>query len=116
MEILRLLEKYSFISSYEILDYKTWETGLYYKIKIVITDNSIIYAREYISETERIYSFHWQDENENIITRWDNAPHYKNMSTYPHHKHENREIKVSREITLEDVLKDIAKRFNTDYS
>ncbi len=104
MEILRLLEKFSCISSYEVLDYKTWDNGLYYKLKFFLKDESSLFVREYVSEEERIYSFHWQDKKKRLIFRWDNAPHYGELPMFPHHKHTDKDILPSKETTLKEVL------------
>ena len=55
------------------------------------------------------YSFHWQKDNL-LIFRYDNSPHYREIKTFPHHKHIGKDInKVteSNEITLKQVLKEI---------
>ena len=63
-------------------------------------------------KTLYIYSFHWQDKNGDLIIRWDNAPHYKNIKTFPHHKHTKNGVEESDEVCLEDVLKYIEKEIN----
>ncbi|MFW6275688.1 MAG: toxin-antitoxin system TumE family protein [bacterium] len=52
------------------------------------------------------------DSNNNLIFGWDNAPHHKNIETYPHHKHE----KVQENILNSDVrnIKDVLNKL-TDY-
>ena len=107
MEILKLLEQYKFVRDYEIIDYKTWQLGYYLKVRINLYDNSILSVREYISEDERNYSYHWQDAKDALIIRWDNSPHHKHLKTHPHHIHIKDEITESTEISLEDVLKHI---------
>ena len=62
-----------------------------------------------MSETEYLYSYHWQDKNKNMIIRWDNSPHHKQLKTFPHHKHVP-EIKESNEIRIEDILKVIEEK------
>jgi len=47
------------------------------------------------------------DKSGNIITRWDNAEHWKNIETFPHHLHKGDEVFSSREVTLDDVLEHI---------
>lgn len=34
------------------------------------------------------YSFHWQRNDGTLICRWDNAPHHRDVTTFPHHLHE----------------------------
>lgn len=107
MEILRLLDQAEWIKAYEVSDYRQWQGGFYYRLKIVFSDNSALFAREYIDETERDYSFHWQDSRNTLIRRWDNAPHHSDISTFPHHKHTEDGIFESTEISLKEVLKTI---------
>lgn len=33
------------------------------------------------------YHFHWQDLNNQLIKRWDNAPHHPEIETFPDHVH-----------------------------
>ena len=33
------------------------------------------------------YKFHYQDADGNLVFRYDNAPHYPYLSTFPAHKH-----------------------------
>ena len=35
----------------------------------------------------RKYSYHWQNMHGILIARWDNAPHWSDVSTFPHHLH-----------------------------
>ena len=105
MEILKWLDQADGIEHYEVQDFRQWAGGLYYKIKVVFIDQSTLFAREYADEIDRNYSFHWQDKNENLIVRWDNAPHHSKIATFPHHKHDKHEtIVASTEITAKEVL------------
>lgn len=87
MEILRLLDNAKWIESFEVQDYRQWEGGFYYRLKIFFENHSMLFVREYVDETERVYSFHWQDQNNEMLIRWDNAPHHRHILTFPHHKH-----------------------------
>ncbi len=40
---------------------------VYIKVEAVLTDNSTLYIREYVSRDNRMYSYHWQDEQGNMI-------------------------------------------------
>jgi hypothetical protein len=54
------------------------------------------------------YRFQWQTE-EGFIARWNNAPHHREVETFPNHKHVRGEEgpKPSRETNLASVLKEI---------
>ncbi|MBF0457759.1 MAG: hypothetical protein HQK99_07680 [Nitrospirae bacterium] len=107
MLILKLINDADFVVSYEVLDYKQWDRGMYYKLSIVFNDSSVLIAREYVDELQRDYSFHWQGSDNNMIIRWDNAPHYKELLTFPHHKHMAGRVIESRVVSLEDILNQI---------
>ena len=44
------------------------------------------------------------DERNNLIYRWDTAPHYKNLKTFPYHVHLPDGVKESKQVTLIAVL------------
>jgi hypothetical protein len=54
------------------------------------------------------YRYQYMDENQQMIFRYDNAPHHHDIETFPHHKHEREDIKASPEPTLYQILLDIA--------
>ncbi len=56
------------------------------------------------------YRYHYMDECQGMIFRYDNAPHHPEIATFPHHKHEVEEVKASPEPTLDDVLLEIAQQ------
>ncbi|KPA15289.1 hypothetical protein MHK_004513 [Candidatus Magnetomorum sp. HK-1] len=72
MEILKLLENSNFIKSYEIIDYRRWSDGLYYKLKIIFINDSVLFAKEYIDSNEKNYSFHWQNNKNQLIFSFEN--------------------------------------------
>ncbi len=109
MEILKLLDRSNRVKSYEIQDNKRWPDGFYYRLRVVFTDESVLFAREYFDPDERHYAFHWQNKENRMITRWDNAPHHHDISTFPHHKHSNEGISESTEISLHEVIEIIGK-------
>lgn len=56
------------------------------------------------------YRYHYMDATKNLIFRYDNAYHHKNIATFPHHKHTAEGVIPSDEPTLESVLFEIAQR------
>jgi hypothetical protein len=51
-----------------------------------------------------VYSYYWLRPDETMIIGWDNAPHHKNVKTYPHHMHLAGKIKDSDQRNLHDAL------------
>jgi len=104
LRILKLLRESKIVKSFEILDFKSGKDFYFFKIKVVLVDFSELYVREYVSEDDHLYSYHWQDKNGKLRIRWDNAPHHKHIKTFPHHMHAPN-VKESSEVDLGDVLK-----------
>ncbi len=114
MEITKYLDNSNIVKSYQILDFKTFETGFYFKISVELINTDKIFIKEYIDESERNYSYHWQDDKNNLIMRWDNAPYHKNIETFPHHLHNKNGIFENFDITILDILKTIEKSILSD--
>ena len=110
MKIFSFLDDSPVVRDYEVIDFKKWESGFYYKIRVNLMSDDLLFVREYSDEKDRHYSFHWQDNQAQLIVRWDNAPHHPHLKTYPHHKHRQGTIEKSRDITLEEVLNYITKQ------
>ena len=108
MEIFRSLEQSPIVSDFKVLEFRTWEDGFYFKIKIGIKGGSQLFAREFYNKNERHYSFHWQDVRGSLLIRWDDAPHHRHLSTFPYHKHIGETIVESFPISLAQVLDEIA--------
>ena len=74
---------------------------------ITFKDGSIFHFKEVLLGKRREYRFHYMDERNNLICRWDTAPHYKKLKTYPYHVHLPDGVKESRPLTLIDALDNI---------
>ncbi|MCK4796467.1 MAG: hypothetical protein KAT05_03755 [Spirochaetes bacterium] len=60
------------------------------------------------------YRFNLSDSKGNMIFRYDNAEHHREVLTYPHHKHEKTGIKQSKEMEIAEVLSEIEDLILTD--
>lgn len=109
--MLNLIEKHKdVIKAFRIDCYD--QEGDSYRIKIEITfaNNSRLFLKEYLfSSGERKYAFNWVDASGKLLCRWDNAPHWPNVKTFPSHKHIQGEVLASKETTPEEILTIIAK-------
>lgn len=78
-------------------------------------DGSVLEWREFIdveiTQDRLMYVYHYMDINYNMVFRYDNTGHHKqlNLSTYPGHKHEGNENNVlpSESVDLHEVLEEI---------
>ncbi len=71
---------------------------------IVFKDGSVLHFKEILLGKKRQYRFHYMDERNNLISRWDNAPHHKELGTFPHHVHLPDGVKEDKPVKLIDVL------------
>ncbi len=76
----------------------------------VLKENCLLYITELHTKDYQKYSYHYQKNDGDLIARWDNKPHWRDMSTYPHHKHENDQVSPSHRVTIVDVLDQIEKK------
>ena len=113
-KILKLFEKSTIIERYEILDFKRGKKHFFIKGLIILKDKSELHFKEFVSEKKHNYSYHWQNSEGEMIIRWDNAPHHKEVKTYPYHKH-IPEVKESEEVTLEEIIEYIEKQKIKEY-
>ncbi|MDN5344622.1 MAG: hypothetical protein PWQ18_733 [Clostridia bacterium] len=87
------------------------------RIKATLTfiDGSKLFIKDYYFGSERKYSYHWVDINGNLIIRWDNAPHWRQVPTFPYHKHTGSPEKVesSLEMDLNEILSVIKAKISS---
>lgn len=68
--------------------------------ELYFVDGSVLHFREMIDVEMRIdrlmYTYQYMTVTKTLIFRYDNTGHHKrlNLSTYPHHKHENSEENI----------------------
>ena len=48
-----------------------------------------------------------------LIIRWDNAPHHPHLFSFPHHRHEGSTTHESPRVSIDEVLIEIEARFRT---
>ena len=67
-------------------------------------DGSVFHFKEVLMGQGRYYRFHYMDEKNNLISRWDTAPHHKELKTFPYHVHLPDGVKECKLVTLNGVL------------
>lgn len=87
----------------------------YLKGKLELIDGSILFFIEYFEIKDIIvyrqkYKYQWQFENGDLIIRWDNVPHHKEMDTFPHHMHTDKGVYPSSDMNLKSVIDIIMDR------
>ncbi|MBM4137377.1 MAG: hypothetical protein FJ241_11175 [Nitrospira sp.] len=103
-----------FIHSYNLVkDKRSLHIG-FIEGSIRFIDNSTLYFMEFVDVSEKVekykYSYHHEDDNSVMIFRYDMAPHFRDIETFPHHKHEgNKKVIASKEPSLKEILYEIEK-------
>ena len=109
------------IADVKILRRSIWDTELekigIYRYRIHFFDGSLLELTERLVEEGGIlkitkYRFHWQNNEGDIIKRWDNARHHPEIETFPFHLHDGSDDNVicHKEINgLEVISKIIAE-------
>ena len=72
-------------------------------------DGSIFHFKEVLLGEKSQYRFHYMDESNNLIFRWDSAPHHKELKTFPYHVHLPDGVKESKPVKLIDAIDKIER-------
>jgi hypothetical protein len=64
---------------------------------VIVQDNQLISLD---------YRYHYQDKQNRLIFRYDNAPHFPDLASFPHHKHLPDKTIESNKPTIFQVLKE----------
>lgn len=104
--IIKIIEESSVIES--ILSIDSDAFGEYYRLKIHarLINGWKLYVWEHATPKFRRYAYHISKGAE-LIIRWDNAPHHKQIKTFPHHKHIEESVLESKDVEIEDILKEL---------
>jgi len=60
-----------------------------------------------LEDSPAVLRFGVIDQNNQLICRWDNAPHHPHLSTFPSHGHKGDVLVQSTVISLDEVLEEI---------
>ncbi|WP_373478409.1 DUF6516 family protein [Geminocystis sp.] len=82
--------------------------------KLDFIDGSFLFFKKYIDLQEFVnkfsYSFHYQDSENNLIFRYDNAKHKPDLG-YRDHKHINNNVIPSKIPDIEQVILEIIREY-----
>lgn len=72
--------------------------------KISFVDGSSLFLSESINLKKPSYRFHFMQAQSKGFKRWDSAPHFKKIKTFPYHFHDGRKVKPSKPMTSIEIL------------
>jgi hypothetical protein len=52
------------------------------------------------------YRYHFQDRENQLVFRYDNAPHFPTLDNFPHHKHLSSKIESTTKIPIVNAIKE----------
>ncbi len=110
MFLKKLKEFDEYIESYFILQFEQNGNNLRFKMQINFKNSTKLYVKEIIIDgNKRKYGYQWLDSKNKLICRWDNAPDWPKITTYPHHKHlkDEKNILPSDNIEFSTIIKEI---------
>ena len=59
-----------------------------FKLKVILTDGSSLRINEqYRQGMLEQYAYYWLNPDGQLRVGWDNAPHHRDLNTFPHHRH-----------------------------
>ncbi len=102
----KIVNEYSdLIESVESFSFSEEEKVSQLKAKLRLFDGTILWIREVrIKGNLEAYSYYWLNSDEKLIIGWDNAPHHKDIASFPHHRHVGSRIESSQERNFKDAL------------
>lgn len=110
--MLRLFdERTSLFRSWHVLRYDQEGESYLLHMSATLSDGSRLEIRDYVfADGRRTYAYQWMEANNSLRRRWDNAPHWPEITTTPHHMHSpGREMPEASTVTnLEDLLQFIS--------
>ena len=55
------------------------------------------------------YRYHFQDEQNRLIFRYDSTPHFPNLPNFPHHKHLSDDVITAEKPEISQVLQEVTE-------
>ena len=112
--LLELARRYAdIIQAIEVERFRIVGASYEFRASIALKDGSTLFVKDYLFlDGTRKYAYHWQDAEGRLRSRWDNAPHWSGVTSYPHHQHVGPEgvVRSSEVRTPEDALQYIREQ------
>lgn len=112
--LLELARQYAdIIQAIEVERFRIVGASYELRLTIALHDGSTLFIKDYLFwDGTRKYAYHWQDRAGRLKSRWDNAPHWQDVASYPHHQHVGsaNDVTSSEVRTPEDALQYIREQ------
>lgn len=87
--MLHLLDAHArLFKSWQVDRYEQEDDSYMLQLSAILQDDSHLSIRDYLfADGRRKYAYHWMESDGALRRRWDNAPHWPDVVTAPHHEH-----------------------------
>ena len=94
------------VTGYSVTEYRRYGSAMSFTAKVEFIEGSVLFIKDYLfMDGKRKYSYHWQDKSGHLLSRWDNAPHHREILSYPHHRHlDLAEVIATNERNLPEIF------------
>lgn len=110
-QVKRTIQSFDHIISDESIDEKQYdeEVGLITGELTFVDESRLDFTevKDITQQSKLKYRYHYMDKENEMIFRYDNAKHHKEIRTFPHHKHIPGRILESQEPEIEEILIEI---------
>jgi hypothetical protein len=105
------------VASFQIARERITAVDGHLRARLTFVDGSQLEFSEYMQRSGDsgeikviTYSYHWADADNLLVKRWDNTPHFPDLSGFPHHIHHGAggEVTPGRSMSIFAVLDEIA--------
>lgn len=107
--LISILSDCSIVAEHKVLKFERTKTTRRFKISIDLIDGSSLIINESTNPHGFRYAYHWQDAQNRLLARWDNAPYHPTLPTFPDHFHFKDELKPAAQPMLREVFDFISK-------
>lgn len=82
------------------------------RIRIRFSEGSLLELTEaVVVETELLrhlgYRYHFQDQENRFLFRYDNTPHFPELDSFPHHKHRENDVKSYEKPSIPKIVEEV---------
>lgn len=104
------------VTSFHVIRERATLVDGHLRARLTLADDSQLEFSEYMQRspageiTVITYSYHWADAVNQLITRWDNTPHFPDLPGFPDHIHDGAtgEVTPGQPMSIFAVLDAIA--------
>lgn len=90
-QIQEIIDRYEEVSSAHLSFDEIDQIECYIRGMLQLLNGFTLHVAEYVITEPAFlrdkYRYHLQDPDNHLITRWDNAPHHPEVSSFPDHQH-----------------------------